>query len=112
MTIGTNLRWESGKIIGYRLKPATFNFGGLQNYAGQVYDIDAPFTSKATLTGGMQATYRRKIFGGRINWRVQLNAQNIFSETGLRVIGANSDGSSVFGLAPNRSYELSNTFEF
>ena len=112
LTIGTNLRWESGKIVGYRLKPATFNFGGLQNYAGQVYDIDAPFTSDPTLTGGMQATYRRKIFGGRINWRVQLNAQNIFSETGLRVIGANSDGSSVFGIAPNRSYELSNTFEF
>jgi hypothetical protein len=112
LTIGTNLRWESGKIIGYRLKPATFNFGGLENYAGQVYDVDAPFTSKAALAGGMQATYRRKIFGGRVNWRVQLNAQNLFSETGLRKIGANSDGSAVWGINPARSYELSNTFEF
>ena len=84
----------------------------MENYAGQVYDIDAPFTSKATLTGGIQATYRRKIFGGRINWRVQLNAQNVFSETGLRKIGANSDGSAVWSIAPARSYELSSTFEF
>ena len=112
LTVGANLRWESGKIIGYRLKPATFNFGGLDNYPGQVYDVDAPFTGAATLGGGMQVTYRRKLFSGRVNWRVQLNAQNLFSETGLRVVGANANGSSVYGVAPARSYELSNTFEF
>jgi len=112
LTIGTNLRWESGKIIGYRLKPATFSFGGLDNYAGQTYDVDAPFTSKAILTGGMQTSYRCKIYGGRIGWRVQFNAQNLFSETGLRKIGANSDGSPVWGIAPARAFELSNSFEF
>ena len=112
LTIGTNLRWESGKIIGYRLKPAAFSFGGLENYAGQTYDVDAPFTSKAILTGGMQTSYRRKIYGGRIGWRVQFNAQNLFSETGLRKIGANSDGSPVWGIAPARAFELSNSFEF
>jgi hypothetical protein len=112
LTIGANLRWESGKIIGYKLKPATLNFGGLDNYAGQVYDVDAPYESDAVLTGGMQASYRRKIFSGRVMWRVQLNAQNLFSETGLRTIGANSDGSPVYGMNPARAYELSNTFEF
>lgn len=112
LTVGANLGWESGKIIGYKLKPAIYNFGGLDNYAGQVYDIDAPFMGKATLTGGMQASYRRKILSGKVNWRIQLNAQNLFSETGLRKIGANSDGSPVWGVAPNRAYELTNTFEF
>lgn len=112
LTIGANLRWESGKIMGYRLKPATLNFGGLENYPGQVYDIDAPFEGDPTLTGGMQVSYRRKIYSDRILWKVQLNAQNLFSETGLRVIGANSDGSAVYGIAPPRVFELSNSFEF
>ena len=84
----------------------------MENYAGQTYDVDAPFTSKAILTGGMQTSYRRKIYGGRIGWRVQFNAQNLFSETGLRKIGANSDGSPVWGIAPARAFELSNSFEF
>lgn len=112
VTVGANLRWESGKIIGYKLKPALFNFGGLENYAGQVYDIDAPYTGDPVLTGGLQASYKRKIYSGRVNWRIQLNAQNLFSETGLRVIGANSNGSPVWGIAPGRVYELSNSFEF
>ena len=112
LTVGANLRWESGKIMGYRLKPATLNFGGLDNYAGQIYDIDAPFEGEAVLTGGMQASYRRKVFSGRVMWRVQLNAQNLFSETGLRTIGANSDGSPIWGIAPARVYQLSNSFEF
>jgi hypothetical protein len=98
--------------MGYRLKPATLNFGGLENYPGQVYDIDAPFEGDPTLTGGMQVSYRRKIYSDRILWKVQLNAQNLFSETGLRVIGANSDGSAVYGIAPPRVFELSNSFEF
>ncbi|MEO7412995.1 MAG: hypothetical protein ABIZ81_06535 [Opitutaceae bacterium] len=112
LTVGANLRWESGKIIGYKLKPATFNFGGLDNYPGQTYDVDAPFEGDSLLTGGMQVSYRRKIFSGRINWRVQLNAQNLFSKTGLRVIGSNSNGSPVWGVSPARTYELSNSFEF
>jgi outer membrane receptor for ferric coprogen and ferric-rhodotorulic acid len=112
LTIGTNLRWESGKVNGYRLKPTTFNFGGLDNYAGQTYDTTNPFVGDPILTGGMQLSYRRKIFSGRVGWKIQLNAQNFFSKTGLRVIGSNSDGSAVYGLAPARTYELSNSFEF
>ena len=112
LTVGANLRWESGKINGYRLKPATLDVGGLDNYPGQIFDINSSFMGDATLGGGMQVAYRRKIFSGRIGWRVQLNAQNLFSETGLRVVGANSNGSSVYGVAPARTYELSNSFDF
>ncbi len=111
-TVGANLRWESGKAIGYRLKPALVNFGGLTNYPGQVYDVDNPFMGDPELTGGMQINYKRKILSGRVNWKIQLNAQNLFTKTGLRVIGANSDGSPTWAVVPDRTYELSNSFEF
>jgi hypothetical protein len=56
--------------------------------------------------------YARKILDGRVKWKVQLNAQNLFSKEGLRVIAANADGSAVWGMSPPRAYELTNTFEF
>jgi len=112
LTVGANLRWESGKIIGYKLKPVTLNFGGLENYPGQTYDVDAPYDGDSVLTGGMVVSYRHKIFSNKVMMRIQLNAQNLFSETGLRVIGANSDGTSVWGIAPPRVFELTTSFEF
>jgi hypothetical protein len=55
----------------------------------------------------------RKVFNDRVRWRVQLNAQHIFNrEQGMRVIAANADGSPVGGIAPPKTFELSNSFEF
>jgi hypothetical protein len=45
-------------------------------------------------------------------WRVQLNAQNLFGEHGLRQISINPDQSSVWGIAQPRTWELSNSFDF
>lgn len=49
---------------------------------------------------------------GKVNGRVQLNAQNLFGELGLRAFAANPDGARIWALAPARSYELSHSFEF
>jgi hypothetical protein len=112
VNIGVNLRWEDGKSIGYSEIPVTFNFGGLTNYPGKSSDISSPYTGDPELTGGMFVTYSRKIWDNRVNWRVQLNAQNLFSKTGLRVFAVNPDGSPVWARFPNQAFELTNTFEF
>lgn len=112
VAIGTNLRWESGKSIGYKEIPYVFNFGGLTNIAGRISDTANPFFDDPAISGGMFIKYGRKIWNGRVNWRMQLNAQNLFSKTGLRVIGANADGSPIWGRNPDRAYELSNSFDF
>ena len=112
LTVGTNLRWESGKVLGYAQKDTTFNFGGLENFPGRVSDTAKEHRGDPTLSGGMFLSYGRRIFGGRIGWRVQLNAQNVFGEQGLRVFAANPDGSPIWAMAPARSFELSNSFEF
>ncbi len=110
--LGTNLRWESGKVLGYAQKTTTFNFGGLTDYPGRVSDTSKEYRGAAQLSGGMFASYGRRIFNGKVNWRVQLNAQNLFGEHGLRVFAANPDGSPIWAMAPARAYELSNSFEF
>lgn len=112
LTVGTNLRWESGKVLGYAQKNTTFNFGGLENFPGRVSDTSQEHRGDPALSGGMFLSYGRRIFSGKINWRVQLNAQNLFGETGLRVFAANPDGSPIWAMAPARTFELSNSFEF
>ena len=111
-TLGSNLRWESGKVLGYAQKDTTFNFGGLSNFPGRVSDTAKEYRGDAQLAGGMFASYGRRIFNGKVNWRVQINAQNLFGERGLRVFAANPDGSPIWAMAPARAYELSNSFEF
>jgi hypothetical protein len=112
VSLGANFRWEQSKIIGYRQKDAVFNVGGLNGIPGKVSDTSQPFMSDSIIAGGFMANYSRRIFSGRVKWRVQLNAQNYFGDHGLRTIAANPDGSSIWGLAPARVYELTNTFEF
>lgn len=110
--LGANVRWENGKIFGYPQITNIYNVGGLDRVAGTVSDVNNPYVSGNIFSGGMFAKYGRKILGGRVNWRVQLNAQNLFSEHGLRMVSAQPDGSPVYGIARPLTFQLSNTFDF
>ncbi len=111
ITLGSNVRWESGKIIGYGQKDELFNIGGLTNFPGRVAETSIVHKSGSVIAGGVFATYTRKL-NDRITWRLQFNAQNLFGETGLRLFAANPDGSPIWAVNPARSYEISNTFSF
>ncbi len=111
-SIGANAGWEKGKIVGFALLNTTFNVGGLDNYAGTVSDPNRPFIRSSTLSGGAFAGYRKKIYGDKVMWKIQLNAQNLFGEHGLRQISINPDQSKVWGVAQPRTWELSNSFDF
>lgn len=100
------------EVLGYARKDTTFNFGGLTNFPGRVSDTAEEHSGDPTLSGGMFASYGRRIFGGKVGWRVQLNAQNLFGESGLRGFAANPDGSPIWAMAPARTFELSNSFDF
>lgn len=111
-SVGGNLRWESSKIFGYQQIDTVYNLGGLENEPGKVADITHPWMSDPVITGGLMFNYARKIFDDRVNWKVQLNAQNLFSEHGLRIIRVNPDNSPVWGIARPLTFTLSNTFDF
>lgn len=112
LNVGANLRWESDKIVSFPLVPTTYSFEGLTDMPGFASDVNNPISVSSIMTGGMFASYTRRIFDDRVNWRVQLNYQNAFSETGLRVTKANPDGSPVYSLAPDRKVQLSTSFDF
>lgn len=112
LSLGTNLRWESGKVIGYGQTTKAFNFGGLQNYPGQVSDLSREYKTGAVIAGGTFINYSRRILNNKVRWKIQLNAQDLFSEQGLRRVAVNGDGSPIWALNPPRAYELSNSFDF
>lgn len=112
ISVGGNLRLEKGKIMGYATKDTVVTVGGLDNVTAAVADPNKPYVHDTILAGGLFASYGRKILGGKVRWKIQLNAQNFFGEHGLRMVAMNPDQSTVWGIAPPRSYELSNSFEF
>lgn len=112
-SFGTNLRWESGKIIGNQLKDATTSLGGLSNVPTKIADTANAYRGGTHITGGVMVNYRKRIFDDKVNWRIQLNVANLFREGGdLRVIKANPDGSFIYGINNPVTYQLSNTFTF
>jgi hypothetical protein len=113
LSIGTNLRWESAKVIGYGTTTKNLSIGGVENYPVIVSDPSSrEYRTSPVLAGGAFASYSRRIFSNKIRWKVQLNCQDLFSKVGLRAIAANGDGSPVWAMSPSRAYELSNSFEF
>ena len=111
-SIGGNARLEQGKTMGYGANTVSMTIGGLDGVTGPVSDPSQPYYHDAIFAGGVFAGYSRKVFGDRVRWKVQLNAQNLFGEHGLRVISLNADKSPVWGISPPRTWELSNSFEF
>ena len=111
-SFGTNLRWEDGKILGTQLKTIDTTIGGV-NSPARIADLDNVFMSGQIITGGLMANYQRKIRDGKVNWRVQLNVDNVFRQGGdVRVVRILPDGSSVFGANNPITFRLSNTFKF
>ena len=110
--LGTNLRWESSKVVGYANTTKVLSVGGLQNYPVIVSDVAREYRTDPVFAGGAFASYSRRILGDKVRWKVQLNAQDVFSKVGLRVIAANGDGSPIWAMSPSRAYELTHRFEF
>ncbi len=127
-SFGTNLRWESGKGLGYPVVevPASelpTNFPNTDTNGNGVIDSDEflavrrdvenPIEGDSHVTGGLMLNYRGKLHGDKINWRIQLNIDNVFKQgDDFRITRFNADGSPVFGLNRPTTYKLSNSFEF
>ena len=127
-TIGTNLRWESGKVLGYPViplddsdlppgfPPTDVNGNGQvdpDEYALFTNDIDNPYKGESFLTGGLMFAYRTKIMDGRVNWRLQLNIDNLFKQgDDLRIIRVNPDGAPIYGVNVPTTFKLTSSFSW
>ncbi|MBK1876448.1 TonB-dependent receptor plug domain-containing protein [Pelagicoccus mobilis] len=127
-SFGTNLRWESGKALGYNVIevpdsdlpadfPVTDSNGNGQNdpdeYLVVRKDTDNPIEGDSHVTGGIMVNYRGKLSGDKIDWRIQLNVDNLFRQgDDFRITRVNADGSYVYGLNRPTTYKLTNSFSF
>ncbi|MEJ1974616.1 MAG: hypothetical protein WDM96_19885 [Lacunisphaera sp.] len=78
---------------------------------------DQPYYAPDFSTIGARISYRRKIFGGKVNWRLQLNVRNLLDDNTLFANRAvdrrdGTGGGAVVRLAPERTSNLPAHFRF
>jgi len=103
--VGGGLRWQDKVGIGY---PTSYT------PAGSVFiDRSKPYYGPAETNVDVFASYTRKVYRNKIDWKVQLNVRNAVGNGDLIPITTQPDGSpAAVRLAPERRCYLTNTFSF
>lgn len=115
--VGGNYVWRSPSAIGYPISTKTPTFipvpAGLAVADVSVSDASRPYWGGALTSFDAFAGYNRRIFGGKVGWRVQLNVRNVLNNVDLLVQRTSTDGVGVnFTPQEPRSFILTNTFSF
>ncbi len=104
-SIGGAVRWQDKLGIGY---PTTRKTNGSVQF-----DLAHPFYAPAETNVDGFASYERKIWKDRINWKIQLNVRNLIEDDTPIAIGVQPWGDiSTVRLAPERRWYLTNSFTF
>ncbi len=122
--------WRANLITNYRFSEGTlkgFGLGGAVRYEdGQVYsyqptqdadgllgvDINTFWMDDSRETFDFWLSYETKI-NDKIDWKLQLNLQNVFGKNELVPLHRNPDGSfGQMGIREGSSWSISNTFKF
>jgi hypothetical protein len=99
--IGASYRWEDHTIIGYGLNKTQDNL-----------DINKPYWSPTRDYVGLWAGYSRNITP-KINWRIQLNVNEVGRSPSLIPISVQPDGSpGAFRINEGMTWQLTNTLSF
>jgi len=103
---GGGYRWQDKVIVGYPVLPgATLN-------DSRSFDLAHPYTGKAITAVDLWVGYSHKLTK-KLEWRVQLNARNVFGKDELIPITVQPDGSLAAGRIPEPTvYTFTNTISF
>jgi hypothetical protein len=93
LSVGGALRWQSGAVIGY---PAILVGTGSDGLPLLDYDVDNPHVSPSIENIDAWVRYDRKIFGGKVDWQIE-----------LRVLNLNTDADDLIPVAANQTEEYS-----
>ncbi|EDY82489.1 TonB-dependent receptor plug domain protein [Verrucomicrobiia bacterium DG1235] len=107
LNIGGGMRYQSSVIIGYP------PMGDPNDPTTVEYDLGNPVEGPSETNFDLWVGYRKKL-SDNIDWRVQLNVYNAFSGGDeLIPITAQPTGDfAAYRIAPDRTWSISNTFEF
>ena len=102
--VGGAVRWREGATIGY----PDIEVDGIVRS-----DLDNPFSGPDLFNLGTHASYSRAILDGKVNWRIQLNIQNLWGDDEINAIRTNPNGVvAAWRVGRERFYQLTNTFKF
>ncbi|MDI1335773.1 MAG: hypothetical protein PSU94_06265 [Lacunisphaera sp.] len=74
--------------------------------------LNKPFYGKDEFNGDVWVKYSRKLTE-KIKWEVQLNVRNLIGSSSDIPVAIDPDGhTSVYRIAPEKAWYLSNTFSF
>lgn len=116
--LGANYSWRSAAAVGYRrttIEDNPFIIQGVTPAGGtlEVDDPSQPIRGGELTTFDVFAGYQRKLFDGKVTWRVQLNVRNVLDVDDPVVQLALSDGTgAIYTLPEPRVFILTNTFSF
>ncbi len=110
--VGGGERWESKAVIGYYGKAS-----GVNLYNGvpvmDMSDITRPIYDKEHYYTDLWISYKRPIYKGKVQMKIQLNVNNVFESGGLRPVAVNYDGTPYsFRIVDPRQFVLTTTFDF
>lgn len=101
VSVGGGYRWEDRRILGYQY-----------DAAADALDIDKPWKSGTDDHFDLWVGYTRQL-NDDVNWRIQLNARNVFEDAHLVPIYIQPDGTTGYSrIAEGTSWFLTNTFTF
>lgn len=112
--IGGSYLWSSPNVVGYKNSqfPNAFpELGGAATILAP--DITKPVRGNVQSSLDVFAGYGRKLYKGKIGWRVQLNVRNALDDDTLLVRQILSDGTPLqFNVPKPRLFILTNTFTY
>jgi outer membrane receptor protein involved in Fe transport len=117
--LGAGLRWLDRAAIGYPvvslradLSPVPPGGPALPSDV-RVSDVRNPFYGPAETRHDAWISYQRKILGGRVGLKLQLNARNLLTRNQLVPVVINPDGrNAVYSIAEGRKLTFSSRFSF
>lgn len=120
VNIITNYDFKEGRLKGWTVggsaryqSAATLAYTPFQGDGFIGYDLDAPYRDNSELDFDVWVGYGRKIWNDKIDWRMQLNIQNVGVGNELVPVTVQPDGTpAAYRIKPPQQVFLTNTFKF
>lgn len=104
--------WSVGGAARYQ-SAATLAYTPIQGPDYIAYDLSKPYRDKAQLDFDVWVGYRRKILNDKVDWRMQLNVQNVGVGNELLPVTVQPDGTpAAYRIRPAQQIFMTNTFSF
>ncbi|MDP0499677.1 MAG: TonB-dependent receptor [Verrucomicrobiota bacterium JB022] len=104
VNIGGSYRWQDDVVIGYPV---------VQVDGRSTFDIGNPYKGPTEDFVDLWVGYKRMLTSN-VEWSIQLNVRNAFSDGGLVPVSVQPDGETwaAVRIKPERTFYLTNTFSF